>query len=550
MPYIGYTIILAICFVVGLVAFGKVNERLYPYLLYGIGASMVLMTTLAGPYLVGSDIHLEYYYAQLHSGGNVLEPEADIPQATSIVNTVIAPLLPIPLLWTYKVVYPMLFALIPVLLYFVFRKWITTQQAFIASFMVIVFPAFFIELPTIARQMVAEFFFALILYLLVVSSLRMRHKVLAVSGCMLLLPMLHYSIGLLVPVVLGTSLLLSWRFRRSLMKPLGAGLLSCLIIGAIYFPLAGGGAVATWVVHIYNSNTLTALQLPWDPKLPNLAYNPTPDLFPGSETSGSYWDPAREETNGSLISKYEIILQGGMGADFFKTTFLGKVFRVLQWVIAILVVVGLWKLRKHKDYWIFAAGGIILLVLLMAPRFSSILNSTRVLHLSLFLLAPMFAIALKPKYLLIVLLPYFLFTSGFIFEVTRQPDVEELTIPYNVALTNHRLDLGASITKDDERVRDYVMEHWLFPLYSDIWTSHYMGEVLGWRDDINRALERTPGKVPNGYVFVRSRNIEEGTFTNWNGIGCRRSVSPEEYGINWDENIVYQSGDSRVVEVK
>ncbi|KKK80832.1 hypothetical protein LCGC14_2819520, partial [marine sediment metagenome] len=68
MLYIGYTLILITCTVVVLVALDKVKPKLYPYLLYGIGAGMILMTSMAGQFLVGSDIHLEYYYAQLRSG--------------------------------------------------------------------------------------------------------------------------------------------------------------------------------------------------------------------------------------------------------------------------------------------------------------------------------------------------------------------------------------------------------------------------------------------------------------------------------------------------
>jgi len=116
VPYIGYAFIIAVCVVVGLVAFGKIKPRAYPFILYGISAGMVLMTTLAGPHLVGSDIHLEYYYAQLRAGLDVMQPEVGTPQGTSIITYLSANI------WVWKVVYPLLFAAIPVLLFYVFRK--------------------------------------------------------------------------------------------------------------------------------------------------------------------------------------------------------------------------------------------------------------------------------------------------------------------------------------------------------------------------------------------------------------------------------------------
>ena len=140
MPYVGLAFILLVCIGVTLVCLDKVGRRIYPYLLYVIAAGMVLMTTLAGPYLQGLDIHLEYYYARLYAGESVLPPIVGIPQGTSIVNNIIAPLLPIPLLWVYKVVFPLLFAAVPVILYYVFQRWLAPTQAFLASFLFIAFP--------------------------------------------------------------------------------------------------------------------------------------------------------------------------------------------------------------------------------------------------------------------------------------------------------------------------------------------------------------------------------------------------------------------------
>ncbi len=41
-PYIGYAFIVAVCLIVGLVAFSKVNPKTYPIILYGIGAAVSL----------------------------------------------------------------------------------------------------------------------------------------------------------------------------------------------------------------------------------------------------------------------------------------------------------------------------------------------------------------------------------------------------------------------------------------------------------------------------------------------------------------------------
>jgi len=554
MPYIGYTFIILICVEVTLVVLGRVRPRLFPYLLYGTAAGMVLMTSLAGPYLVGFDIHLEYYFAQLHAGKDVMPPIVHIPQGTSIANNLIAPMLPIPLMWVYKLVYPLLFAVVPVILYFVYKKWLTPIQSFLASFLFIAFPAFAMELPTIARQMTAEVVLAILLYLLVTSNWRLRYKVPLIATCGALLPFFHYSIGLVAPILLGTSLVLASILKTGARKLIRVGFVTVVVASAIYLPLAEDGAVVKVVVHRYNSLVPGRYEIDY-PLPPELR---PPETRPAVHEDGEITpsgtalpNSVQPESQKSFIDRYQPLMRSGLGSDFLETTATGKVFRILQWAVVVLVVAGSWKLRRNRSYLVFASGGVLLLLLMLVPGFTGILNATRVVHLALFLVAPAFAVALKPKYLLIVLIPYFLFTSGFVFEVTKQDTIEQITIPYSIGLSDHRIDLGATTTADDNEIVRYIVDNELFPVFADIHGANLIGEVIGYRGDINRPL-RQLGIWPaeGSYIFIRSRNVEERYLTLWNGTGCRRFVDPAKYGVDWNENVVYQSGDARVLEVK
>lgn len=528
MLYIGYAFILLVCLGVTLVCFDKIKPKVYPFLLYGIGAGMVLMTSLAGPYLVGHDIHLEYYYALLRAGRNVLQPIIGSPQGTFILTYLTDNI------WVYKVVYPVLFALIPPILYFIFRKWFTSKQSFLAGFFFIAFPAFFMELPSLARQMTAELVLVVLLYLLVVSNLRIRYKIPLIVVCAGLLPLLHYATAIVALILLGIGCLLGKR-----KKLIGILLGVIVVVSTIYFPLAEKGIVAIKLEYLYNSWVPAALHISVPP------YSMLPSPRPEVE---EYYPSVGNQTNVPFLERYETLIRSGLGLDFLQTTVLGKIFRILDWILIILIGVGIWKLRRNKEYWLFASGGIILIMFLLIPGFSNLLNVTRFLHLSLFLLAPILTVALKPGYLLIILIPYFLFTSGFIFEVAKVPNIENPTIPYNIGLSDYRMDLGATVTKDDIEVRDYIYKNNLFPIYSDINGANLIGEVVGWRNDLDAALGRTSFNLTNAYVFVRSRNIQDGTFTAWGGVGLRKYVDPlEYYGINMSENIIYQSGEARVL---
>lgn len=527
MPYIGYAFILAVCLVVTLVVFGRISPKAFPFVLFGTGGGLVLMTSLAGTSLVGSDIHLEYFYALLRAGKDVLEPIWGTPQGSSLVTYFTDNI------WAFKVVYPLIFATLPIILYYIFRKWFTPMQAFLASFFFIIFPAFSMELPGIVRQMVAEVVLALMFYLLFINNWRKKWILIGLLG--ILLPLLHYAVAAVGLIFLFLSFLL----RKDLRKVVLLGGICILIASAIYFPIAEQGAVAKKLVYLYNGFVPPFMEIPAPPI--DIPHFPKPEYVES---------PPEDVIPGSLWSRYEGLMLSGLGFDFLETTPLGKVFRILQWILLGLMALGLWKLRKNKLYWSFAAGGLVIVGLQILPGFSNLLNITRFLHLALIGLAPLIVVTLKPKHLLLLLIPYFLLTSGFIFEITKQPNIEEITIPYSVGLSNHRMNLGASLTEDDADVRQYILDNKLFPIYSDIHSSDFMGEVVGWRDDLHANLTRYPIVVHEIYVFVSSRNIQDGTFTAWNGIGRRRYVDPRtHYGIDWNENIVYQKGDSRVIWV-
>lgn len=520
MPYVGYAFILLVCLEVILVCLNKVNPKVYPLLLYLIGAGLVLMTTLAGPYLVGSDIHLEYYYAQLRAGRDVLQPIIGLPQGTVIISYLTDNM------HAYKVVYPLLFSLVPPILYLVSKKFITDIQAFLASFFFIIFPAFSMELPGIVRQMAAGTGLATLLYLLVVSKLRTRYKVPLIVLCSILLPLFHYATAVVAIVLLAFGCILGGSkklFRISVT--------SIIIVSSIYFSIAEGGAVAIRLGDIYNS---------WTPSSLGILGVPIPKP-----------EEALPVSPAPPVHRYEPLVQSGLGVDLAQTTTPGKVFRILQLLILVVAVIGLWKLRKNKAYWALGGGGLLLCsFLLIGPNLSSLLNITRFLHLALFTLAPAVAIVLKPKYLLLLLIPYFLFTSGVVFEVTKQPNIETINIPYSVGLSTYRMDLGATITKDDIKVRDYIYKNTLFPVYSDINGATLLDEVVGWRGDLNIMLGDSPIPLKDGYMFIRSGNAQDGTFTTWIGVGCRKYVDPKEYyGIDINSNIIYQSGDARVIKV-
>ena len=76
-----------------------------------------------------------------------------------------------------------------------------------------------------------------------------------------------------------------------------------------------------------------------------------------------------------------------------------------------------------------------------------------------------------------------------------------------------------------------------------------MQDTMGSRGDLLLAFQNVPTYPQEGYIFIRSRNVKDGTFTVWNGIGCRKYIPIEAFGVNITENVIYQIGDTRILEV-
>jgi len=553
-----YASIIAICLVVTLVAFGKIGEGYFPYLLYCIGLGMVFMFTLAGPHLQGPDVHLQYYFAQLYSGGEVWPPIRPTTPEAGIGATIIAPYLlkifQIPLLYTFKVVYPILFAFVPVVLYSIFIRWINGREAFLASFLFIAFPSFLIEMPGIPEGMVAELLLILTIFLIIASNLRLKYKIPPIIICGLLTSFIHYSVGVILIILLIIGFFIQLRIKgRMPTWAFGSCLIIILIGSSLFFATTVEGALARQLSLLYNSFVPEQIEVKLK-EIPEFTEVPRPKEFvkptPIPEKEAPKLPP--------LPERYEPLMQTALGLDFLEVPTSGQFFRVLQWILVLLIPIGLVRLRRNKEYWIFTIGTIILIGLCLIPEFSSILNATRFFHFSLIMLAPASIIGgilifRKPQiFTLCILIPYFLFTSGFIFEVTKQEDISRINIPYNIALSDHRVDLGATITENDLEVADWIVEDAAFPLYSDLHASCLIGEKIGSRAEISDTFHRYENLMlpPPYYVFIRERNVWDGKVNVWSGIGCREFFPIEKYGININENIIYQVGGARVLEVK
>jgi uncharacterized membrane protein len=291
----------------------------------------------------------------------------------------------------------------------------------------------------------------------------------------------------------------------------------------------------------------------------------------------------------------EPLVQTALGLDFPSASTQGKGFRIFQYITQLFIIVGFIrlvfkprKLRFTAEYIAFTVvSALLLLACIFLPWFSSVFNVTRFYHIALFLLAPLCILGGEAIWLgigtlcqklkqgagasgfnlakadnneaylrflaLVVLIPYFLFTSGFIFEVSGHEVTDKGDTPYSIALSSYRVDIGGVFNRRDGAAADWLAQ----TLGSDhaVYADLHSILLLADQTKLNAQVVQFPrdmGKTPqDSYIYFRTWNMQRHEITLWAGIGLRQAVSfadePELGNIIESKNRVYNNGGAQVL---
>jgi len=550
-----YTMLGLICFAVALVAFDKIPEKVYPYLIFSISLGLLYHVTLISPYLVGTDIHYEYYYAHLTFENGYwdynLPYTYNAAMSVSVFVPYLAKLFHVDIEWIFKVVCPLFLAFIPVIMYLMFKKFIGNKPAFLSVFFFMSVPTFFLELTGIAKQEVGEFFLVLCLFMFVNTDTRLKtsYQMLAIFSLAILAAVSHYVMGATVVYYLlgAIPILLILRHVTKAQVKTSLKYLALTILAIVVFVVPFYGLVAGGVPLHEITGRITS-------QAEHLTSSPTPDTTGIAPIGKFSW------------TQHEPTMKVALGLDFMEVDTPGKIFRILQYITQLLLIIGgiylLLNWRKYSPEYLalFCLSGGLIILCIFAPGFTRILNATRFYHLALIFSAP--AIILGGKLVLrnykiltlCILIPYFMFTSGLIFEATQQDDVSKVNIPYSLSLSATRVDVTGIYTKNDGIVRDWIVEHDKAPLSTDMWGGSFMAEKIGDFGVKSGLYYFRIGNIGDSirtyhYIFMRERNeiLQEITF--YTGIGLRQTMSYAEAGIYEaleGREVIFQSGQAKV----
>ncbi len=525
-----------IVFIVILVAFGKfVPARLYPVAILAIAIALLWHRSLISPYLVGGDVYHGLPYLKLVLNNSIwssnLPSNANAMLSIVMLTPIYSLVLKLDIVWILKIVYPLFFSLVPLALFQAYRKQTGDKIAFLGAFLFMSWPPFFTSLVGTMRMPIAELFLATSILLFVSKEMTpfKRATLLIIFGLSIVVSHYGTSYIYMLYLLIGLSLLLLWRsstakdlleriavrfskFRHALnIIPQSPKLADSSLSGStltvnyvvlfIVFGLA-------WYMYVSSGSPLNSI------------------VGVGEHIYSSL----RTEFF-SLSGRDAHVVQALGLAPMRGREVAWEIARIFQYITQLFIVIGilglitnLHKTRFHLEY---AAMSLVSMVIIgfsiILPYFALALNMSRIYHIALFFLAPFCVLGgiatfrwlfrvlrlHRPRgdniflklVVISVLVPYFLFTTGFIFQITG-------ATPISVPLSLYKADWP------------YYSES---EMHASIWLSKTPEDRKVYGDDYCRALLRYGGVSgvrkgfppdievdEDSYIFLRRWNVIHG----------------------------------------
>ena len=403
-------------FIVGVLSRKLLSSKLYPFAVLMIAIAILCHSSLISNYLVsfGSDIPLEYMAFKntennAHWNSSLpLRAGLGLGRVNAMLSITILPaiyssLLNIDSTWMFKTIFPLLFSLIPLGLYQVWQTFVEKKYAFIAAFLFMAQETFYTEMLGLNRQMVAELFFVLLLYVVLNNKIKPRGKILCFSLFSIGLVTSHYGLAEIFLFVIAFAVIFLFLVKHPSRKL------------TITFVVLFSVIMFSWYLFTARSTV----------------FDSTLDF--GNDVFRQLGDFLSPTARGETVLR-------GLGLESPPTIW-NAISRAFAYAIQFLIVVGfiglLMKQTKagfKEEYFAFSFLAMALLAaLVLVPGLANTMNMTRFYHILLLLLAPLSVLGadflvrmvIKRKHELVIsvlilsiLVPYFLFQTSFVYEVT------------------------------------------------------------------------------------------------------------------------------------
>jgi uncharacterized membrane protein len=560
---------IALFFVVS--AFRPKLSSYYPLILFSIVLAILLSSALMSNYMYGDDIQVEFrtfletknaMYWNPQNYSTIQQSSDNSMLSITILPTIISNVLNIEPSLVFKIVFPIIFSLVPLGLYELYRRQFTEKVAFISVIFLIANFYFFTQLLTNSKQMIGELFYV-ILFLELLSKSGESHRsnwiilVLALFG----LIVSHYSLDFIFILFILFTWLGGQLFFKRTIKKISASFIvftSCLV----FF----------WYIYVTSAGPF--------------------DKFVG----------VTKRTINSFMT--EFFSSSSRGEDVqtalgitARPSMLHTVGTILYDITILLILIGFialilkWRKRETScDFRLLAGLNIILLIAaVLLPRFAGFLELGRLYQILLMFLSPLFVIGCEALFTsllakvknkktidlkdekirttislvltFIILVAFFLFQTGLVYEITNDP------APSSFSLSYYRMQNSPILIHES----DVFSAQWLskygdithMPTYSD---SVSIGHVLTSYSTIDlgmifllsntSGIFRHPDLISNvmptvantSYIYLRQYNVLNGII-NWDtreNIWYNVSELPILNNTGVFINKIYSNSDSEI----
>lgn len=420
MNIILLVLFLDIALIVILMAFDKLPKKLYPFCIFVIAISLLYSNSLISMNLVEwADSSFEYSLAHTVLMNSVWNPQQNL--VTSNLNSILSVTLLTPIysiissiniVWLFKLYFPLIYSLMPVGLYEVFKRQTDSKTAFVAIFFFISTVSFFSDMLGLVRQQFAELFLCMILLLLVNKRINPIKSTVLLIVFSISLILSHYALSyILMLILILTGVLLFISKRRNLQYETrihGANLTFGFITLFIVLTFS-------WYMYVSNSTVIVSI------------------THIGSNMAGSLFT---EFLNPASTQGLDIVVKQTQST-------LGTIFKVIYFITQFFILIGvlgaLLKLKNgfsklNNDYILLCVPFFLMdLAGILIPNFASTINTSRLYHISLITLALLGVIGGKYvfsrlklnkdiiiKILSLFFIVYFLFNVGVIYALAGQ----------------------------------------------------------------------------------------------------------------------------------
>ncbi|OPY55483.1 MAG: hypothetical protein A4E48_00010 [Methanosaeta sp. PtaU1.Bin060] len=540
--------IVEIAVVALLIAFDKfIPKNLYPLAVITVAISLLYHTSLISMYVWGYDIHSEIYYSEIVMRD--FQWDATIPSninamlSTVILAPIYSNICSMSLTWVFKIIYPLLFALVPLCLYRIFQIQTNDKIAFLSCVFFMSIFTFYTETLALARQQIAELFLTLLVLLMVDKNIDKTKRSFMLIAFGISLAVSHYGLNYIYMFCL---------FSAWLMLALGENQLIQKIMKKFYSTFGGkiynsfehpislniDGTISStfvlivitfsiaWYMYVSNSSALN--------EIVNIGNKIATSIF-------------AEFLNPQAVQGLDIIFSQTASPLHNAAKYLHLISQFFIVIGVVTLVMKNNKMKFEREYEAFVLLNLAICFAAIAlPHFASSLRTTRLYAMTLIILSPFFVIGwikiftklvgfggnsrmeLREKNSLKVLsaflVIFLLFNSGWIYEIAKDH-------PNSIALSKKSISECSDINTIVSFYTTVTPEQEVF---SAIWISNkrdYKEKIYATYNDFRVHALTSYGIVPisetpiltnttndideESYIYLQRLNVIEGVGTDW-----------------------------------